>query len=124
MQSIQRDLSVGFCLCALVFTCVLIWGDPFVAASGAKSARAQDRQPVPAQAPQDQSQQQTKSSTFTGTILKDGSQYSLRDSSGQVYKLDDPESAKAYEGKQVKIVGELDQQARLIHVQSIEGTAS
>ena len=59
---------------------------------------------------------------FTGTVLKSGSQYVLRDSSGQVYKLDDTESAKPYEGKAVKVTGKLDEQAMLIHVQSIEGS--
>lgn len=120
MQSIKRDLSIGLCLCAFVFTCALIWGSPFVSAdAAAKVGQAQNPQ-----APQDKPQQQTQSSTFTGTIVKSGNQYGLRDTSGQVYKLDDSESAKPYVGKSVKVTGELDQQAMLIHVQSIEGIAA
>ena len=47
-----------------------------------------------------------------------------RDSSGQVFKLDDPNSAKPYVGKAVKVTGKLDEQAMLIHVESIEGSES
>lgn len=130
MQSIKRDLSIGLCLCALVFTSALIWGSPFVSAAGEKGGQAQNPQQAPqdparppsAQAPQDQPQQQ--SSTFTGTIVKSGNSYGLKETSGQVYKLDDPQSAKRYVGKTVKVTGELDQQAMLIHVQSIEGIAA
>ncbi|HEX4758147.1 MAG TPA: DUF5818 domain-containing protein [Terracidiphilus sp.] len=133
MQSIKRDLAIGLCLCAFVFTSALIWGSPFVgASSGAREDQAQNPQPAPqdpgrppsAQAPQDQPQQQPQSSTFTGTIIKSGNQYGLRDTSGQIYQLDDPESARHYVGKSVKVTGELDQQAKLIHVQSIEGIAA
>lgn len=120
MQSIKRDLTIGFFLCALVFTCALTCGSPFVGA--ASEARAQDQQAQPRNGDQ-QPQSEQKSQVFTGTIVQDGSQYSLRDSSGQMYKLDDPVSAKHYVGKSVKVVGELDQQAMLIHVQSMEGMA-
>jgi hypothetical protein len=66
------------------------------------------------------SQGQQQSQVFTGTIVKTGRRYCLRDSSGQVYKLDDVEGAKAYAGKSVKVTGQLDQQAMLIHVQNIQ----
>jgi hypothetical protein len=105
--------------------------------SGSKAAQAQQpqpdqaqpqQQPDQAQPPQEQPPQAqpdtAQSKTFTGTILKTGSQYVLRDSSGQVFKLDDPDSAKPYEGKAVKVTGKLDEQAMLIHVESIEGSES
>jgi hypothetical protein len=41
-----------------------------------------------------------------------------------VYKLDNAESAKPYENKPVKVTGQLDEQAMLIHVESIEGSAA
>ena len=133
MQSIKRDLGIGLGLCAFVFTSALIWGSPFVAASsGAKDGQAQNPQPAPqdaatpasAQAAQNQTAQQSQTSTFTGTVVKRGNQYGLRDTSGQIYKLDDREGARHYVGKSVKVTGELDQQAKLIHVQSIEGIAA
>ena len=53
--------------------------------------------------------------------MKDGSDYMLRDSSGAIFKLDDAKRAKPFEGKTVKVTGELDEQAKVIHVESIEG---
>ena len=131
MQSIRRDLSIGVSVSAAVFACALAWGSPFVGAgTGSKAVQPQEQPqqsqppqetpPSQAQPPPDQSQSQAK--TFTGTIMKTDSQYVLKDSSGQVFKLDDPESAKPYEGKAVKVTGQLDEQAMLIHVQSIEGS--
>jgi hypothetical protein len=120
MQSIKRDLTVGFFISALLFVCALAWGSPFVSA-GSKAAQAQ--QPQQTQPPQDQPQQTQpqQSKTFTGTVLKSGEQFVLRDTAGQVYKLDNQDSAKPYEGKSVKVTGQLDEQAMLIHVESIEG---
>jgi hypothetical protein len=110
MRSIKRDLSFCLALSALVFTCALAWGSPFVGAGS-----------MPVQA-QDHSQQgQNKSATFTGTVVKDGEQFLLRDSSGLVYRLDDSERAKPFEGKAVKVTGQLDAEAKMIHMESIEG---
>jgi hypothetical protein len=125
MQSIKRDLSVGLSISALLFVCALAWGSPFVGAgSGSRAVQAQES-PQQTQPRKDQPQQtepqQSESKTFTGTVFKSGEQYVLRDAAGQTYKLDDPESAKPYEGKAVKVTGQLDEQAMLIHVQSIEG---
>ena len=50
----------------------------------------------------------SKTTTFTGTVVKDGEQYVLRDSSGGVYKLDDSSRAQTFEGKTVKVTGRLD----------------
>ncbi len=134
MQSIKRDLSIGLSLSAFVFGCALVWGSPFV-----KPAHAQEQQPQqapPQQTQPDQQPQQAQpdqpnpsegkaqSKTFTGTVVKAGSAYVLRDSSGQVYKLDNPESAKPYAGKAVKVIGQLDEQAMLIHVESIESSSA
>ena len=122
MRSIKQDVSVGFGISVLVFTCALAWGSPFVESgssstsnSGPSLAKAQDQsQQTPSQQPED------KSATFTGTVVLDGGQYLLRDSSGQVYKLDDSERAKPFEGKAVKVTGHLDTEAKLIHVEKIE----
>ena len=124
MQFIKRDLSIGLAASTLVFACALAFGSPFVGAgSGSKANQAQDQMQPQPQPDQGQAQpQQSDSKIFTGTVLKSGSQYVLRDSSGKVFKLDDAESAKAYEGKAVKVTGQLDEQAMMIHVVSIEGS--
>jgi hypothetical protein len=123
MQSIKRDLSVGLSLSTLLFAGALAWGSPFVGAgSGSKAVQAQEQQTQPQ--PDQAQPQQNKSTTFTGTVVKSGSEFALRDSSGQIFKLDNAESAKPYEGKSVKVTGQLDEQAKLIHVESIEGSAA
>jgi uncharacterized protein YdeI (BOF family) len=139
MHSLKRDLAIGGAIGAMVLALAMAWGSPFATAS---SAHAQDQaqppqqqQPQPApdqaqpQAPPDQAQpqqpaqpDQSKSATFTGTIVQSGNQFALRDSSGQVFKLDDPDRAKPYVGKTVKVTGQLDEQAMVIHVESIQGT--
>jgi uncharacterized protein YdeI (BOF family) len=87
----------------------------------------QEPQAPPSQTPPDQTmpnQDSSKTTTFTGTIVKDGEQYVLRDSSGSVYKLDDSARAQAFEGKTVKVTGRLDTNSKTIHVDSIEALAS
>jgi len=61
-----------------------------------------------------------KSTVFTGTIVKHGSDFVLRDQSGAVYRLDAPSKAEPFEGKPVKVTGKLETTARLIHVETIE----
>ena len=130
MQSIKRDLVIGVSSSVLVFAAALAWGSPFVAVSSAQEqTQPQQTQPQPDQAqpqpnPDQATPDQSNAKTFTGTIQKSGSHFVLKDDSGQIFKLDDAASAKPYVGKAVKVVGQLDEQAMLIHVQSIEGTAA
>ena len=113
MRSMKSDLFDLSALGAMVLAFALAWGSPFV---GASFARVQDQ----AQPQQQPDQSQAKSATFTGTIVQSGEQYVLRDSSGQVYGLDAPELAKPFVGKTVKVTGQLDEQAKVIHVENIE----
>jgi|CZKZ01.1.fsa_nt_gi hypothetical protein len=135
MQSIKRDLTIGLSVSGLVFACALAWGSPFVATgSGSRAALTQEPQqtqppqqqtlPDQAQPQPDQSQSQAQSKVFVGTIVKSGQFYVLHVATGQTYKLDDPESAKPYEGKSAKVTGQLDEQVMLIHVESIQGSES
>jgi uncharacterized protein YdeI (BOF family) len=87
----------------------------------------QEPQAPPAQQQPDQAvpnQDSAKATTFTGTIMKNGEQYVLRDSSGSVYKLDDSSRAQSFEGKTVKVTGRLDADSKMIHVDTIEAIAS
>jgi hypothetical protein len=118
MQSIRRDLTVGAFTLALALVC-----SPIVAVAHAQEP---GKPPAPQTQPQpqmpDQTEAPSKSSSFTGTIVKDGDGYSLKDSSGSTFKLDDSSKAQQFEGKSVKVTGELDEQAKMIHVESIEGS--
>ncbi len=77
----------------------------------------QPRQQQVRQPANTQDRQRPSAQTFTGTIMKDGANYMLKESSGATYQLDD--NAKQYEGKQVKIVGNLDANNDILHVSSI-----
>ena len=104
MKSMRHSFARLSILSALVLTFAL-----------APSAWAQQ----PAQEPTP-GQSQKQVATFTGTIAHNGEQYVLRDSSGIIYTLDDAARAKQFDGKTVKVTGQLDQEAKMIHVESIE----
>jgi hypothetical protein len=67
-----------------------------------------------------QAQQQPEVQTFTGKIVKDRAKYVLKVSNDDVYQLDDQEKVQTYEGKDVKLVGTLDEGGRSIRVTSIQ----
>jgi uncharacterized protein YdeI (BOF family) len=132
MSSFKRNL-IGFSApLAMVLAFAVASGSSFVGSAHAQQqAKPQPQQqpdqaqPQPQQQPdqaQPQPNQSQASSTFTGTVVKNGEQYMLRDSSGQIYGLDDSDRAKQFEGKTVKVTGQLDTQAKVIHVQDIQAT--
>lgn len=115
MQLIKRDLLLCIAFTAFVVVCALAWGSPFIRnttasgnTAGASAAQTQTQQ-APAQ-----------SASFRGTVLRNGEQFLLRDGSGQVFRLDDPEQAQSFEGKDVTVTGQLDLDSRMIHVDRIE----
>jgi len=112
--STKHNLINGLALGVMALAFAFAWAGPNVIGG----AKAQE-QPQP-----QQQQDQSQSTTFTGTVVKEGDNYVLRDSSGAMYKLDDASRAKPFEGKPVKVTGQLDEQANVIHVESIEGTAA
>ncbi|MGC1423013.1 MAG: DUF5818 domain-containing protein [Terracidiphilus sp.] len=126
MNSTKMQMLLGLSSCALLLASVPAFG-----ATNPNSASPmpviQEPQTPPSQTPPDQAmpnQDSSKTATFTGTVVKDGEQYVLRDSSGSVYKLDDSSRAQAFEGKTVKVTGRLDANSKMIHVDSIQALAS
>ena len=115
MKSMKRSILLSSSLCMFVFTGGLVWGHPLID-TGSRSLLVQ--------AQEQQQQEPAQSTTFTGTVARDGDQFVLQDSSGGVYKLDDSERASTFEGKAVKVTGRLDQDAKLIHVDTIEAVSS
>jgi hypothetical protein len=65
-------------------------------------------------------QSASKAAVFTGTIVKNGSDFLLKDASGKIYTLDTPEKAQPFEGKTVKVTGKLEADANMLHVETIE----
>jgi uncharacterized protein DUF5818 len=86
---------------------------------------AQSSQPAQDTPAQSQSQaasaQNQTAKEFMGTIVKDNGALMLKDSTGNVsYKVDDESKVKDYVGKQVKVMGTLDSETHVIHVDSIQ----
>jgi hypothetical protein len=75
---------------------------------------------TPTQASGAQAQPDSATQTFTGTIVRVGDKYVLKTTDNMTYQLDDPDKAKDFEGKQVKVTGGLDTKAKLIHIQNVE----
>jgi uncharacterized protein YdeI (BOF family) len=126
MNNHRFKMLLGLSSCALMLASVQVWGAP-MHNSATPMPVIQEPQAPPSQTSPDQTtpnQDQAKASTFTGVIVKNGEQYVLRDSSGNVYKLDDSSRAQAFEGKTVKIVGKLDPDSKMIHVDTIQALAS
>lgn len=90
----------------------------------------QKADPIPAtQAPnspaaqQDDAQSQPAAQAFSGMILRSGDTYVLQTVDNISYQLDDQERAKAYEGKQVQVMGSLDKTSNTIKVRDIKQAA-
>ncbi len=61
--------------------------------------------------------------SFVGSIAKTDGKFVLH-TSGTDYQLDDQAQAKKFNGKDVKVTGQLDQSSNTIRVQSIEPSSS
>lgn len=122
-----RLTMIGVSACALILASAQARASSTVANAATPMPVIQEPQAPPSQAQPDQAQpnpDSARSTTFTGIVMKDGEQYVLRDSSGSVYKLDDSSRAQSFEGKTVKVTGQLDPNSKLIHVDTIEAAAS
>ena len=61
--------------------------------------------------------------SFVGSIMKNSGKYVLH-TSGADYQLDDQSTAKKFEGKDVKVTGQLDASSNTIRVQAIDPASS
>src|SRR5581483_3050728 len=58
----------------------------------------------------------TDSQTFSGTVVKQGDKYVLRDDSGQTYDIDHQTEVAKFDGKRVRVQGTLDPTGKKIMV--------
>jgi len=96
-----------------------------LAALGAQSNTHQTaRDPQPSAAQQQNDMQTQDAKAFNGTIVKVKGKLVLKDTAANVsYQLDNQEKVKPFEGKQVKVIGKLDLDTNLIHVENIEAAS-
>jgi hypothetical protein len=105
MRSIKRDLIGLSIFLAILLAFAATRGRPFLNGT-------------PAYADGDvQQATQPGSMTFTGTVVKDGGQFVLREVAGVTYRLDG--GAQGFEGKAVKVTGRLNAKDSVIRVKSI-----
>lgn len=79
--------------------------------------------PAQSQSTAPSAQQDQKSQTFTGKVVKaKNGQYALLtdEQTGKGVYLDDQEKAKPFEGKTVKVTGVLEASRMLLHITNIE----
>jgi hypothetical protein len=62
--------------------------------------------------------------TFSGTVVRDGSRFALRETAGVLYFLDSTGRAWPFEGEDVRVTGYLDASTSLLHVDDIRAMAS
>ncbi len=80
--------------------------------------QVQPATPAPGQAPEANSAPAVTQNTFSGTVVKAGGKYVLKNDT-MTYQLDDQVKARQFEGKQVSVMGDLDQSTSVIHVTDI-----
>lgn len=103
---------------AVHIAAVLIFSAGLTALGFGQQPPPDPQRPV-SQQPQNGMQTQD-AKAFSGIIVKEKGTLVLRDSITKVsYHLDDQERAKQFQGKQVKVVGKLDLDTNLIHIESI-----
>lgn len=83
--------------------------------------------PQPGQQPDQQSKspadpqtEQSPAQSFTGKIVKDGSEYVLKAAGNTTYQLDEQADLQKYENQNVRVTGTLDAGAKRIHIVKIE----
>jgi hypothetical protein len=56
----------------------------------------------------------TATQTFSGTVVKQGSKYVLKDDSGKMYDIDHQTDVAKFEGKRVRVQGTLDANGKIM----------
>jgi hypothetical protein len=119
-----RIQSLSFLATLALFVGMMSWGGTLHAQNAPSTPpdqqQPQSQQPSDTQQQQqapDQSQAPTDVQTFSGTVVKSGDKYVLKDTSGKVYDIDHQDQVKKFEGKRVRVQGTLDATGTKITVQ-------
>jgi hypothetical protein len=120
-NSIISRLFLTLALVALA----LSWGDAALVAQeehdASTLAAQQQQQPDAMNQDQAGNGQLPDTNTFSGKIVKSGNEFVLQDSIGEsTYQLDVQARAKAFAGKDVRIMGTVDALERTVHISGIE----
>lgn len=88
--------------------------------SGGKTPLSKEPAPVPMPSPTPLVPTRPALSTFSGTVVRHGTRFALRELDGDLYALDSTGLAWPFEGEQVLISGYLNPDSGLMHICAIE----
>ena len=97
---------------------------PETQAPSSQSQQTPDTAPPPSSRTPESGAQQSGSAsdsaagtqTFSGTVVKQGDKYVLKDDSGKTYDIDHQDEVKKFDGKRVRVQGTLDTSTNTIMV--------
>lgn len=113
MRFVSRNLFFALALGAFAFTAASGWASltpaaPVQSTPGMQATHS--KMPV---------KSKSRTESLSGTIVKSGSTYVLRASTGQEYQLANASQANSYVGKSVTVTGRVNTSSHMIDVQSI-----
>jgi Protein of unknown function (DUF5818) len=88
-----------------------------------EQAPPNNSQATPAKGSDSERKAESSGQTFSGIIVRTGTEYVLKTMDNVTYHLDDQDRAKRFEGKQVKVTGTVNANTKVIRVQNIEEAA-
>jgi hypothetical protein len=109
----KRCLSMGFSLTVIVLTGIRKLNTPPHTPN--KMLKAPGPHPMPATPPSP-----PLLTKFSGTVIRDGSRFALKDHDGALYALDSTGRAWPFEGEDVEVRGYLLDASKLLHICAIE----
>lgn len=115
-EIMKRYLSLGFTL-PVIFAGGM---RRIVPRASASSSFRQEPTPMPLPSTVPQGPQRPALSTFSGTVVRHGSRFALREIDGDLYALDSTGLAWPFEGEEVLISGYLNPDSGLLHICAIE----
>jgi hypothetical protein len=110
-EMMRRCLSLGLSLTVIVFSGMR--SKKASAEPGKREATESLPQPVPVTA------EIVPIVSFTGTVVRDGSRFALRDAAGALFALDSTGRAWPFEGEDVTVCGVLDPTGTVLHIHGI-----
>ena len=122
MRIRKNNFAVQGVLCLALACAFCSSAKPMNAASFEAISTTEIQEQGQPQPPTDQpstDQSLLKAVVLTGTVVKNGSDYFLRDTGGTLYQLDASEKAQPFKGKIVKVSGKLEANTSLVHIESI-----
>lgn len=114
MRFVSRNLFLALALGAFAFTATSGW------ASLTPAAPVQSTPGMQSTHSKMHTRSKSRTESITGTIVKSGSTYVLRASTGQEYQLANASQAKSDVGKSVTVTGKVNASSHMIDVQSIQ----